>query len=133
LGEYFFCYEVNVGAGDVLYDSDRSLLRVIHDHLLSENPPADEKGESSAPPPVLYHSKPRIRETGTQQATGVVQKEQPISSENSSKGASSWDPKKHYSVGDIVSYKSNKYWCIIAHQGQVDWTPDAAVSLWNAE
>jgi hypothetical protein len=41
-----------------------------------------------------------------------------------------WDAKKFHQLGDLVSHQGRVYKCITAHQGQADWTPGAAVSLW---
>ena len=45
-------------------------------------------------------------------------------------GAETWDANKFHQLGDKVSYQGRVYKCITAHQGQTDWTPGAAVSLW---
>lgn len=116
------------GAGDAPYDSDRSLLRVIHDNLLSGNGPTVAR-----PPPIPIQTKPL-------QMTKAVQRSADPSppSRSREKGPPSirpntqaWDSNKSYSVGDTVSYMGKTYVCTIAHQAQVDWTPTAAVSLWK--
>jgi len=45
----------------------------------------------------------------------------------------SWDANKFHQLGDLVSHLSRVYKCITAHQGQVDWAPGAAVSLWELQ
>jgi chitodextrinase len=50
----------------------------------------------------------------------------------------SWEAGKVYAVGDFVTYGENGvgdpqlYKCISAHTSQADWTPDKAVSLFDA-
>lgn len=50
----------------------------------------------------------------------------------------SWEVGKAYAVGDFVTYGLNGvgdpqlYKCISAHTSQTDWTPETAVSLFNA-
>jgi endoglucanase Acf2 len=45
--------------------------------------------------------------------------------------AAPWDPARFYQVGDLVTYQAHTYKCMIAHHSQPDWTPTAAVSLWE--
>ena len=45
-------------------------------------------------------------------------------------GVEVWEANKFHHLGDLVSHQGKVYKCITAHQGQVDWTPAAAVSLW---
>ena len=45
-------------------------------------------------------------------------------------GVEGWNANKFHHLGDLVSHQGKVYKCITAHQGQVDWTPGAAVSLW---
>lgn len=50
----------------------------------------------------------------------------------------SWEAGKSYAVGDFVTYGINVvgdpqlYKCISSHTSQADWTPDKAVSLFDA-
>lgn len=39
-------------------------------------------------------------------------------------------PKGTYYVGDRRRYKDILYKCLISHDGQADWAPDVATSLW---
>src|SRR5208282_4515188 len=112
-----------LGSADAPYTSNRSLLKVIHDNLLSNNPPApgpplpppDHPTPSPAPPPpppppVPWPPGPHNPGTPPPQP---------------------WDATKAYAVGDQVTYQGHTYQCTIAHTAQVDWTPTAAVSLWK--
>ena len=125
----------DVGAGDAPYDSDRSLLKVIHDHLLSENcdSTSSENTVSNSPPPIPYSSKPRLLKNQQPMPAAPREPAQPQRSLASTAGAQVWEPSRQYALGDVVSHGSRKYRCITAHQGQIDWTPDAAVSLWEVE
>ncbi len=42
-----------------------------------------------------------------------------------------WAIGKEYTVGERVQYNGKLYNCIGAHTSQSDWTPPAAVSLWD--
>lgn len=42
-----------------------------------------------------------------------------------------WFSGKDYAVGDRVRYGELLYKCVQEHTSQMDWTPDAAVSLWS--
>jgi len=99
---------------------------VIHDHLLSENS-GSSGWEGVVPPPIPIHSKPRLSES---RETVRAQPSKPIA-EMPKEGAEPWDPNRFYTIGSIVSHGSKTYRCINAHQGQIDWSPDAAVSLWQ--
>ena len=41
-----------------------------------------------------------------------------------------WSPKKEYTVGERYRHGDTLYKCLQDHQGQADWTPEAAPSLW---
>lgn len=41
-----------------------------------------------------------------------------------------WSPARNYKAGDRYQYNSMLYKCLQDHQGQDDWKPDAAPSLW---
>lgn len=41
-----------------------------------------------------------------------------------------WDPEDAFDVGDVRAWDGEIWICQQAHQGQIDWTPDVAVSLW---
>lgn len=41
-----------------------------------------------------------------------------------------WSPARNYKAGDRHRYNSVLYKCLQDHQGQADWKPDAAPSLW---
>ena len=41
-----------------------------------------------------------------------------------------WEVDKQYTTNDRVSYNEILYKCLQSHFSQIDWTPDAAVSLW---
>lgn len=41
-----------------------------------------------------------------------------------------WSPARNYKSGDRYRYDDVLYKCLQDHQGQADWTPDAAPSLW---
>lgn len=43
-----------------------------------------------------------------------------------------WEAGVAYEVGDTVTYNGGVYECISAHDSQVTWEPDVAVSLWGA-
>jgi hypothetical protein len=111
--------EVNLGSGDAPYDSERSLLRVIHDELLLGNQPRPRPGPGGpGGPPPLPPNKPT---PPTKPPTDPVPPP----------GVKAWDAKQFYSVGALVSFNGKVYKCIQAHQAQVDWTPTAAASLWT--
>jgi chitinase len=113
---------LTVGSGDAPYDSDRSLLKVIHDHLLSYNPP------SHHPPPVPPRPSPAPKDPRPAPPPPPPRKDLPPPVPPKSQP---WDATKSYAVGDIVSYDGKMFKCITAHRAQVDWTPTAAVSLWT--
>lgn len=41
-----------------------------------------------------------------------------------------WSVYPKYEIGDRIQYDSKLYKCLKDHQAQLDWTPDAATSLW---
>lgn len=41
-----------------------------------------------------------------------------------------WCADKHYTAGERVRYGDKLYRCLLDHDAQSDWTPDAAPSLW---
>lgn len=43
-----------------------------------------------------------------------------------------WKADGTYSIGDMVQYGGHLYRCINNHTAQGDWTPSAAVSLWDS-
>lgn len=43
-----------------------------------------------------------------------------------------WKADGTYSTGDMVQYGGQLYRCINNHTAQGDWTPSAAVSLWDS-
>ena len=91
-----------VGSGDVPYSSDRSLLKVVHDHLLNPGPiPGPNPGPIPGPNPG-----PGPQETKP------------------------WDPSTFYAIGVTVTYKGHIYKCTLAHQAQEIWTPTDASALW---
>jgi Carbohydrate-binding module family 5/12 len=130
-----------VGSGDAEFTSERSLLRVLHEELLDRRELPREGGapREDTRPPVPVHSKPRPPPVPVKSdiVQGFSQREissaHPSSRPASDAGADSWDSSRKYAVGDQVTYNSRVYHCMIPHQGQVDWTPEAAVSLWKAQ
>ena len=43
-----------------------------------------------------------------------------------------WEADGTYSTGDMVQYEEQLFRCINNHTAQGDWTPTAAVSLWDS-
>jgi hypothetical protein len=126
-----------VGAADAAYDSERSLLRVIHDQLLSSNPSDGQKSKEldylgqhvqNTPPPIPGN-KPSLPTRREVIAKPIVQD----SGRSGGRRGDDWNANKFHRLGDVVNYQGGVYKCITAHQGQVDWTPGAAVSLWAAQ
>ncbi|GAA0125136.1 M6 family metalloprotease domain-containing protein [Clostridium sp. CTA-19] len=44
---------------------------------------------------------------------------------------SEWKPGTTYKVGDLVTYKGNKYKCRQAHRAIVSWEPEITLALWS--
>lgn len=125
-----------LGSGDAPFDSDRSLLRIIHENLLSSNPPTRGPSEPGPrrPAPPIPPNKPIHTPTHPPvppKWSPAPPTRAPHQSPNSPSNSQPWDPTKHYALGDLVTYQGHGYQCITAHQGQVDWIPTAAVSLWK--
>jgi hypothetical protein len=115
---------IKLGAGDAPYHSNRSLLRVIHDNLLSGNLPVGKRPANPPPIPPNKPEPPARKPVPTQPPREEPPKSPP-------KGVQPWDATKFYASGSLVSYNGKVYICTLAHQAQVDWTPSAAVSLWS--
>lgn len=42
-----------------------------------------------------------------------------------------WETGKEYTIGNRVQHDGKLYECVNSHTSQADWTPPAAVSLWD--
>ena len=127
MGEYIPSMYVwlRIGSADAPYGTPRSLLNVIHDNLLSQNPaptPGPQLPTPTSPPTTTTPTPPQPPTTTPASPpkgpTAVTQ-------------AQPWSATQYYNVGDIVSYQGNLYQCTIAHQTQASWTPAVAPSLWR--
>src|SRR5436190_13033069 len=92
----------DLGSGDAPYSSDRSLLKVIHDNLLSENTGNPGTGNPGSVNP----GGPGTGNPGSgNPSTGPPPP-----------GVHPWDPTKYYPLGTLVTYNGKTYKCTIAHQ-----------------
>ena len=89
----------------------------------------DHPRQRNIPPPIPGN-KPhfQVRKEVVESTPPVSAAQRPIGG-----GIKAWDANKFHQLGDLVSHQGRVYKCITAHQGQVDWTPGAAVSLWAQE
>src|SRR5438046_1631800 len=122
-----------LGSGDAPYGSSRSLLQVIHDYLLSSNPPAPvppAPGPPAPGPPAPGPPAPGPPAPGPP-APGPPAPGPPAPGPPApgppppgpTPKAQPWDPTKTYKLGDLVTYQGKNYQCITAHTGQATWTP----------
>ena len=128
-----------LGSADAPYDSERSLLKVIHDNLLATN------NSRRQPPVIPSWSKPRQFGPSTSQMhfeTSQVRTTRPTytdsqlstssqKSQSSNSDVARWNPSEDYNVNDRVDYQGKIYECLLSHHSQVDWIPDVAVALWK--
>jgi hypothetical protein len=118
-------FQLIIGSADAPYGTSRSLLTVIHDNLLTQNP---------TPPTAPPLPPPTVTPPAPTQPTPVAP---PTTPPSPAKGptavtqAQPWSATAYYNVGDIVSYQGNLYQCTIAHQAESTWTPAVAPSLWK--
>jgi hypothetical protein len=118
-----------IGSADAQYGSNRSLLTVIQNALLGGH--AAARAPPLVPPrPPMLSSAP-ARAAAPTSAFLPVPMRAPAPPPNPPPSAQPWDPLKFFQVGQLVRYQGSTYKCTIPHQGQADWTPTAAVSLWQ--
>lgn len=112
-----------LGSADAPYGTSRSLLTVIHDNLLTQNPTPPTA--PPLPPPTVTPPKPPVTQPPAAPPPAPVKGPAPVTQ------AAPWSATAYYNVGDIVSYQGSVYQCTIAHQAESTWTPAVAPSLWK--